>query len=325
MDPIGDNENVASPNNPLVSINIVTRNRCDALKRALASVYEQTYQPIEVVIVDNDSADESPEMVEERFPEAHLIKLHHNIGCQPGRNIGMKNSRGKYIFNLDDDGWLEKTAIEKIVDCFENDSRIGLIMAAIILPDNTTDLSGEAVEHAKTRVLGSFTGAAHAIRATVLDDAGYFPEYVRGASEGNLSLRMLDKHWELLYLPSAIMHHDLSEIERDKNALAYYQCWHDLENVCRLHPASRVLTTVLWKIFSQGRLSLTNRSVKGYLLGVVQFFYELPNILRERDPVRMWAIQKQNYLINTHVSSMEESINFKKFSTWDLLKARLKR
>ncbi|HPJ71728.1 MAG TPA: glycosyltransferase [bacterium] len=86
---------------PLFSVTIVTRNRRKELKRALTSVFTQHYRPIEVVVVDNDSGDGSGEMVREKWPEVRLIELHRNIGCQPGRNIAMKNCRGEFIFNLD--------------------------------------------------------------------------------------------------------------------------------------------------------------------------------------------------------------------------------
>ena len=115
---------------PLVSINLVTANRRDMLAAAIESACAQTYRPIELVVVDNHSSDGSPEAVQQRWPEARVIRLHRNIGCQPGRNIGMKNCRGKYIFNLDDDGLLEPAAIERIVERFEAEPALGIICAA---------------------------------------------------------------------------------------------------------------------------------------------------------------------------------------------------
>lgn len=307
---------------PLLSVNIVTRNRKDALAKALRSIRQQTYAPIEIVVVDNDSSDGTVDMLETDWPGVHLIKLHRNIGCQPGRNIGMKNCKGKYIFNLDDDGWLEPAALEQIVARFERDDRIGLIMAAIQEPGRSEDGGNAgALEH--ERVLGNFEGAAHAIRTAVLQEVGYFPEYRRGASESNLALRMIDHGYELIYLPSAVMHHELSAIERDANAHRFYHVWHDLENVCRLHPWSRIPLTCLWKALLHAYGALRHGTLRGYCAGMVRFFYEIPFMFAERTPVRPYALQKQQYLRTYVVTSIEEAARFERFTLWDMIKGRI--
>jgi len=53
--------------NPLVTVNILSYNRKDELRVTLQKVFEQGYKNVEVIVVDNASADGTPEMVELRF------------------------------------------------------------------------------------------------------------------------------------------------------------------------------------------------------------------------------------------------------------------
>ncbi|MDX9972397.1 MAG: glycosyltransferase [FCB group bacterium] len=313
---------MTSPQQALVSVNIVTRNRREALAKAIHSVCNQTYQPIELVVVDNDSSDGSADMVESEWPQARVIRIHRNIGCQPGRNIGMKNCRGTYIFNLDDDGWLEPSTIKQIVDRFRKDDAVGLIMAGIVAPEGSYASTPTNVPY-EQRVIGNFVGAAHAVRASVLDTVGYFPEYPRGASESNLALRMIDAGYELLHLPNAIMYHELSQIERSDNTHRYFHVWHDLENVCRLYPLTRIPFTCIWKAGLHGYRALGQGTFRGYCRGIIRFIYELPMIIQERKPVRRWAVQKQSYLVNSTITSLEDSKSFKGYGFWETVRDRL--
>ena len=85
---------------PLVTVNILSYNRKDELRNTLQKVYEQDYENIEVIVVDNASSDGSPEMVDKEFPGAKLIKLEKNIGIA-GWNEGFVGARGNtYCFQM---------------------------------------------------------------------------------------------------------------------------------------------------------------------------------------------------------------------------------
>lgn len=93
-------------NFPLVSIYIPTHNRCHLLKRAVESVFNQSYQNIELLIVDDASSDDT---------NCYLTTLKHNSikiykfrqdtaqGACVARNIAIKHANGEFITGLDDD------------------------------------------------------------------------------------------------------------------------------------------------------------------------------------------------------------------------------
>lgn len=98
-------------NKPLVSAIITTHNRIDLLKRAVKSVYEQTYPNIELIVVDDNSTDGTQTWCESQNFHYIRIPSGESKGGNYARNLGIKASKGEYVAFLDDDDyWLpEKT------------------------------------------------------------------------------------------------------------------------------------------------------------------------------------------------------------------------
>ena len=102
--------------NPLVSIIIPTYNRAEDLKRALQSVFDQTFTDWEVLVVDNHSIDETDSLIQSfNDPKVKLFKIHNEGVIAASRNLGLRHSLGEYIAFLDsDDWWLPKKLEESI-------------------------------------------------------------------------------------------------------------------------------------------------------------------------------------------------------------------
>ena len=104
---------------PLVTVIIPTYKRLKKLKRAVKSVYNQTYDNIEIIIVNDD-----PKIDIEHFLSLknNIIIINHkkNQGGAAARNSGIESASGKYIAFLDDDDIFIKNKIEKSVKSMEN-------------------------------------------------------------------------------------------------------------------------------------------------------------------------------------------------------------
>ena len=93
---------------PLVSVVIPTYNRADLIIRAIDSVRSQSYSNLEIIVVDDCSPDNTPEVVK-RIEDNRLTYYRHdtNQGGSAARNTGIKKAQGQYIAFLDsDDVWL---------------------------------------------------------------------------------------------------------------------------------------------------------------------------------------------------------------------------
>ena len=93
---------------PLVSVIIPTYNRANVIHRSISSAIKQSYQKIEIIVVDDASDDDTAQIVQQ-INDTRIIYICHqiNLGGSEARNTGIKNARGKFIAFLDsDDVWL---------------------------------------------------------------------------------------------------------------------------------------------------------------------------------------------------------------------------
>lgn len=96
--------------NPLVSVIIPTYKRPDTLDRAIESVFQQTYSPIEIIVVDDNNPDSEGRALTEKCMKKYendvrvqYVKHEHNKNGSAARNTGARHSKGQYLAFLDDD------------------------------------------------------------------------------------------------------------------------------------------------------------------------------------------------------------------------------
>ena len=93
------------------------------LHRCVDSVLGQTYQNIEVILVDDGSPDRCPLICDEYASNDSRVKVIHkkNGGLSDARNRGMMEATGVYIMFVDSDDWIHKCAVEKLVSRMDAD------------------------------------------------------------------------------------------------------------------------------------------------------------------------------------------------------------
>lgn len=120
----------------LVSVVIPTYNRESTIEISINSILNQTYKNIEIIVVDDNSNDNTHLIVQklkEKYDFIKYIKHENNRGGSAARNTGAKAARGEFLAFLDsDDEWID-TKLEKCMNVFENDSDISMIYSDMIL------------------------------------------------------------------------------------------------------------------------------------------------------------------------------------------------
>lgn len=132
---------VSAPRPDLISIIIPVHNRAAMLREAVRSVLEQTYRPIEVVIVDDGSTDDTPEVAQAlagQKPGVVRVLRQPNAGPGPARQAGLEASRGELIQFLDSDDLLLPHKFAVQVAGLAADPEAGISYGLTLLRDERT-------------------------------------------------------------------------------------------------------------------------------------------------------------------------------------------
>jgi len=116
---------------PLVSIVTVNYNHSDVTCEMLQSLSRITYPNIEIIVIDNGSPDDNPEIIKERFPNVILIFNPINLGFAGANNYGIQHSKGDYILLLNNDTEVDPGFLEPLVRKMESDQSIGAVSPKI--------------------------------------------------------------------------------------------------------------------------------------------------------------------------------------------------
>jgi glycosyltransferase involved in cell wall biosynthesis len=112
--------------NPLISVIIPTFNSGALVCSAIESAIKQTYQPLEIILVDDGSTDGTPELVR-KFNGNIVYVRQENKGVASARNTGIGLARGEFIAFLDaDDQWLPEK-IAKQLEAFKRNAEVGAV------------------------------------------------------------------------------------------------------------------------------------------------------------------------------------------------------
>jgi glycosyltransferase involved in cell wall biosynthesis len=232
-----------------VSIVISTYNRCELLPKALESLLAQAPGDVsyEVIIVDNNSTDETRQVVES------LSSKHRNLryifepkqGLSHGRNAGIANARASIIAFTDDDIQAGKDWIANIKGAFDRHPEADLIGGRVLPIWARQPPSWLTIDHWSPLAILDYgpvpfkvdsnnalclVGANFAVRRRLIDRLGPFNAELQrvGDSVGSLEdFYQLECAWRAglitLYEPSIVV---TAQIPEDRTSKAYHRRWH---------------------------------------------------------------------------------------------------
>ena len=99
---------------PLVSVIIPVRDRADLIKNCLEKIKKQTYQNVEIIVVDGNSLDNSAAVAKEYTDKVFVFDKKGDYRCAQ-RNLGAEKASGKYVLIIDSDMELSEKVLEACV------------------------------------------------------------------------------------------------------------------------------------------------------------------------------------------------------------------
>lgn len=161
-----------SRKNPLVSVVIPSYNYADYVEEAVESVLSQTYDSIELIIINDGSKDNTADIIE-RFASRATIINQENKGIIATRNLGVSLAKGKYIIQLDADDYLDKKYIEKCVHVAEKGADI---VYTQVRHFGRVEFDSDYIEYDLEKLKhGNYIHATSLIRRSKLQDDPYDP------------------------------------------------------------------------------------------------------------------------------------------------------
>ena len=125
--------------NPLVTLCVPTYNRAGFLRESLAAIRGQTHEPLEILIADNASTDETQRICETAADEdARIRYIRHpqNIGLYPNHNFCIDHARGEYLCFFHDDDWYGPGLVARYAEFLQAHPDAGLVCADWDLMDD---------------------------------------------------------------------------------------------------------------------------------------------------------------------------------------------
>ena len=193
----------------LVSVVITTFTPPNNLERALKTVLNQTYKNIEAVVIDGANAEENKKTIAKLNDiRIKYIGIENDTGPNDARNLGIKESRGKYIAFLDDDDeWVKDKITRQLVDL--NKPNIGMVSSGVkVLMDEEysyTIKNKEEVSYAdllQSFIIGQTSSIV--MPKKVLDEIGYFADTNIGP-EYDLALKTAKLGYKVINNPNPLM------------------------------------------------------------------------------------------------------------------------
>jgi GT2 family glycosyltransferase len=223
---------------PVVTVVVVNWNSGAMLRGCLRSVLRGADGlEVNVVVVDNKSRDESPELVEREFPEVRLIRSGANLGFGRGNNLAQGHAKPGWVLFLNPDTELQEGALRLMVDFFEAHPKVGAVGCKMVFPDgevadqNLQWFPSPLTEFLRLAVLSDgivrrfkgilpwndpnrsgfvqkLYGGCMMVRTAVLERTGWFDErFFMYAEDVDLSRRIREAGWQLYYISEASVIH----------------------------------------------------------------------------------------------------------------------
>ncbi len=253
----------------LVSVICVNWNGEAFIRRTIDSVLSQTYKPVEVIVVDNNSGDNSARLISEHYPQARLILKKENLGWGGGLNEGLKVCEGEYVVTLNNDLWMDARCVEEMVAAVNRDSRYGACASKVCLggDGNLIDVAGvgifaDGMSYARGRLkpremfdkeeeVFCASGCCSLIRKEVFDDVGLFDAaFFMYAEDTEIGWRHQKAGWRCIYAPRAVAFHAHSASAKDYSPMkAFYVERNRIWIALRHYPLGMLFLSVPWFAF----------------------------------------------------------------------------
>ncbi len=230
---------------PLISIITLNFNQADVTCAFLESTKNLQYKNFETIVVDNASKeDPTKQFLSGNYPNIQVIRSEQNLGFTGGNNLGIRASKGDFVFIVNNDTEVTPDLLDKLLAPFEHDETIG-----VVSPKIKFHFHPNIIQYAGFTAMNMFTcqnatvgnkqedkgqfdfistthcahGAAMLVKREVIEKVGMFADnYFIYYEEVDWSTRIIRAGYKIIYNGYATIYHKESMTMGKQSALKVY-------------------------------------------------------------------------------------------------------
>ncbi len=238
----------------VLNIVIVTFNNERTIIQCLKSIFDSPLNSrADVILVDNDSTDQTVGVVKKTYPNVKLIKNKQNLGFAKANNQAIRKAQSKYIFLLNPDAQVQNDALGRMISYMEENKDVGILGPKLLSADSIVQkeitmfpkLSDsilvllklhrvKPIEHfvypnydyEKVQEVEHLMGSALLIRREVFDKIGLFDEkFFLWFEETDFEKIAKEAGFKLVYYPKAVIKHLVGQSTKQINPIKRQAIW----------------------------------------------------------------------------------------------------
>ena len=289
---------------PKVSIVILTYNRKDIVDELLSSLSSIDRKRSEIIVIDNGSIDGTGDLIRSAHPNVKLILLPRNIGVE-GRNVGIVNAVGDILVTLDDDVLgISDDSIEFLIKKFDENKKLAAICFQVRDFYNHTICNWchpypqESFFDKEVQTTEISEGAV-SFRRNIFDRIGLYPDNFFISHEGaDLSARIIDNGYEILYLPDVSVLHKYATSGRKNWRRYFYDTRNTFFVAIRNYRFWHATTHIFQRSMIMMIYSIRDGFFRYWLKAQLEGLWSVVTLFKVRKPISLDAETKMRAINN---------------------------
>lgn len=298
---------------PEISYLVVCYNSEKYITKCIDSILNQSHKNYEIIVIDNNSQDNTVLIVKEFAMKNERIKLitnQKNVGYGNAITIAIENSRGEFIAILNDDVFLDQYWTQNLLQIFKSDEKIMSASGKVLFPNGEIQSTGGMMDkygavvqrdskifHSRKIKSQSFfynDGSSFMIRKKILDEVSFDPKLFLYYEDVDLCWKIRMLEYKIEYVSEAISYHDMSHSNSEMSVSKFYYLSRNRIYVCQKNYSSKnaicLIPRALFLMFINAIFYDTTKSQKGYtnafLKALIWNLSNLGHTLREQKRLR---------------------------------------
>jgi len=215
--------------------------------------------PGEIIVINNDSTDDTESFVRQNFPSVRFFARTFNSGAE-ARNVGIRSGRGDYVCMLDDDSVPEEGAVREGIRLMERGRRIGCLAFRIAMPRGRFWTNG---------IFTTFAGCGALLsRKALLSIGGYPPGYGYYVEEYDVSFRLWAAGYRLINARGLTVFHEQADSGRDINRIINRLVANNVKLYTKFFPPRFAAERVKYEIMRYRAIAAKEGAMEGLASGL---------------------------------------------------------